>query len=445
MRGETYTTTGTEPGACGTGGSGTGTGTWVYFELDSPILLSPNTVYGFDVTVPVGTFFFETAGLDGAASYPDGQAYTTGSAARTNSLSMDIVRDGDHTFIVDMVDGFAYLEPLNGADGVPVGQDLSWTILDENITAIDLYLGTENDPNLTAKPQYKKLSKAPATTTTYDPGILAFSTTYYWRVDAYEPNELPGGIEVVVPGPVWSFTTVPATPVFSVNPGISAVFPGESAVLSATSDSVSPLVESMRWFKVGTPDVEITMADPDVTIAESAEGNFTTSTLTIANAGQADTGNYYASATNAGGVSKSTTGSIIIKKLLAHYPFEGDPNDASGNGNDGVGLSLGAAPNNILPSYVDEGVVGKAVSLSNAYANFIDLPDGFDAFRSGITLNLWAYPTAAGSWANFIQFSNGAPNENIFFCRSAHRQRSISARPTARPRTPQSTAMQRLR
>lgn len=418
MRVETYTTTGTEPGAFGTGGSGTGTGTWVYFELDSPILLSPNTVYGFDVTVPVGTFFFETAGLDGAASYPDGQAYTTGSAARTNSLSMDIVRDGDHTFIVDMMDGFAYLEPLNGADGVPVGQDLSWTILDENITAIDLYLGTENDPNLTAKPQYKKLSKAPATTTTYDPGILAFSTTYYWRVDAYEPNELPGGTEVVVPGPVWSFTTVPATPVFSVNPGISAVFPGESAVLSATSDSVSPLVESMRWFKVGTPDVEITMADPDVTIAESAEGNFTTSTLTIANAGQADTGNYYASATNAGGVSKSTNGSIIIKKLLAHYPFEGDPNDASGNGNDGVGLSLGAAPNNILPSYVDEGVVGKAVSLSNAYANFIDLPDGFDDFRSGITLNLWAYPTAAGGWANFIQFSNGAPNENIFFCRS---------------------------
>ena len=35
---------------------------------------------------------------------------------------------------------------------------------------------------------------------TYDPGMLAYGTTYYWRVDEI-------GTAVTYPGEVWSFTT----------------------------------------------------------------------------------------------------------------------------------------------------------------------------------------------------------------------------------------------
>ncbi|MBN1125162.1 MAG: hypothetical protein JXA82_09145 [Sedimentisphaerales bacterium] len=414
---ETYTTTGAEPGAFGSG-SGAGTGIWVYFELDTPIHLSPDTLYGFDVTVTNSVaWFFETAGLDGAASYAGGDAYQTGTGAGTNSLNMETIWDGDHTFLVDMIDGLAYVAPLNGATAVLVDQDISWTIIDSDITTVDVYFGTEDDPNLTLKPVYKKLSKEPATTTSYDPGTLDFSTTYYWRIDAYEPNDVPGGDDILIPGPVWSFTTVPASPIFTENPELSAVFPNEAAVFTATCSSLSALEGSIQWFKVGSPDVEITTDDPDVSIVENTVETLTTSTLTIYNITDVREGDYYAKATNAGGESSSGTGSIIIKKLLAYYPFNGDPGDASGNGLDGTPMTLGVTPNDVLPAYV-EGKVGQAVSLSDTYDNYIELPEGFADFRSGITLNLWAYPMIAGNWANFIQFSNGAPGDNIFFCRS---------------------------
>jgi DUF1680 family protein len=105
---ESYTVTGTEPvdslmeGATGTG---TGTGTWVYFELDTPVLLQGEKEYGFDVTVfsTGNNYFFETAGKNGAGSYMGGTAYSSGSGVGTNSLNMDNIRDGDHVFIVQLV------------------------------------------------------------------------------------------------------------------------------------------------------------------------------------------------------------------------------------------------------------------------------------------------------------------------------------------------------
>ena len=41
--------------------------------------------------------------------------------------------------------------------------------------------------------------------TTFDPGALAASTTYYWRIDE-------GNVSGTTTGVVWSFTTVPPAP-----------------------------------------------------------------------------------------------------------------------------------------------------------------------------------------------------------------------------------------
>ena len=51
--------------------------------------------------------------------------------------------------------------------------------------------------------------------------------------------------------------------------------------------------------------------------------------------------------------------------------------------------------------------------------DYVDLPDGFANFTGGLTFEFWAYPTAANSWARFIDLGNGTPNNNIFVARNS--------------------------
>jgi hypothetical protein len=96
-----YTVTGTETGnelmPVNWAADKLGTGTWVYFGLDTPVTLAPNTVYGFDVAVTLGDwgYFMETAGTLGNDSYAGGWAYQ--SSTDTAQVQQ---WDGDHTFVV---------------------------------------------------------------------------------------------------------------------------------------------------------------------------------------------------------------------------------------------------------------------------------------------------------------------------------------------------------
>lgn len=49
--------------------------------------------------------------------------------------------------------------------------------------------------------------------------------------------------------------------------------------------------------------------------------------------------------------------------------------------------------------------------------DFIDLPDGFADFRGGMTVSVWAYPTAVKNWARFLDLGNGEYDTNIVFGR----------------------------
>jgi hypothetical protein len=79
--------------------------------------------------------------------------------------------------------------PADGATGVGTTPTLGWTAA--NATQYDVHFGTANPPPLAA-------SNRP--TTSYAPGTLAQSTTYFWQVIA---KNTAGG----TPGPVWRFTT----------------------------------------------------------------------------------------------------------------------------------------------------------------------------------------------------------------------------------------------
>jgi hypothetical protein len=82
--------------------------------------------------------------------------------------------------------------PADGATDVSLDADLSWTAGDY-ADSHDVYFGTNPTPGAGE-------FKGNQTQTTYEPGTMAESTTYYWRID--EKNETG-----TTTGVVWSFTT----------------------------------------------------------------------------------------------------------------------------------------------------------------------------------------------------------------------------------------------
>jgi O-glycosyl hydrolase len=84
--------------------------------------------------------------------------------------------------------------PYDGASGMSRTVVLSWTSGAE-ATSHDVYFGTSSTPPFIVN----------QTATTFDPGTLAFSTKYYWRIDEVGPYG-------TIKGTVWSFTTLMSPP-----------------------------------------------------------------------------------------------------------------------------------------------------------------------------------------------------------------------------------------
>ncbi|MBE3120857.1 MAG: DUF2341 domain-containing protein [Thermoplasmata archaeon] len=85
--------------------------------------------------------------------------------------------------------------PANGATNVSINTQLSWTGGDPDggdIVSYDVYFATTNPP-------IKVISNQSATT--YNAGILAYNTHYYWTIVAWDNH----GASTA--GPMWSFTT----------------------------------------------------------------------------------------------------------------------------------------------------------------------------------------------------------------------------------------------
>ncbi|MCJ7728553.1 MAG: putative Ig domain-containing protein, partial [Sedimentisphaerales bacterium] len=82
--------------------------------------------------------------------------------------------------------------PTNGATNCSISTDTSWSN-GGGATSYDVYFGTDSTPD---SGEFKGNQGG----TTYDPGTLAYSTTYYWRIDAKNSAG-------TTTGDVWSFTT----------------------------------------------------------------------------------------------------------------------------------------------------------------------------------------------------------------------------------------------
>ena len=87
--------------------------------------------------------------------------------------------------------------PSNGASSVSINTNLSWSN-GGGATSYRVYFGTDSTPD-------SGEDKGEQSGTTYDPGTLNYSTTYYWRIDAKNSYG-------TTTGNVWYFTTGSAPP-----------------------------------------------------------------------------------------------------------------------------------------------------------------------------------------------------------------------------------------
>jgi hypothetical protein len=213
--------------------------------------------------------------------------------------------------------------PAQGASGVGLDSNrrlvegLEWAFgPTANPTHVDLYFGTEKDPNLSAKPANKKLSMAPATTA-YNPGQLNYYTQYYWRVDIYEPNTAGGPGHTLTAGPVWTFRTAGQDPeIGPVSPSRLVVEQGASAVFKATG---AVQVDNYQWWRKAAP--------ADIQLANGAKySGVKTDTLTINGVVQADEGQYYCVVTNqltaTVASNYDSAGTLMTRRLIIHYPLD---------------------------------------------------------------------------------------------------------------------------
>lgn len=257
-------------------------------------------------------------------------------------------------------------------------------------------------------------------------------TVYKWRIDEGLDDGnggvlAPGDPNNII-GNVWTFKTASNEPIVTKDPIYTAVFPAETATLTANFFSLSPIIET-HWYWSGDNGATFTEltngAHPSgsgsmVAVATNEGSTPKTTTLTITEAQAGDDGWYYCTLTNSEGQGQSANAGLVIKRLVAYYPFNDDLTDASGEGNDGVARSEN--PGGIDLGYA-AGVAGNAVVLN---AN----TDSGDPNQTYIELPVTGYPKAAPggameagtilfwyktwSWGRLMGSANADPDPTAF-------------------------------
>ena len=300
---------------------------------------------------------------------------------------------------------FLPIEPTAGEIDVLLDQDLSWSIEDTNVEYVNLYFGTEDEPNLFLT-EYLLLSHVPATEMmSFEPGTLDYETTYYWTVDTYEPVDSGG--ELRTGGKVYSFTTIAQQATASpVSPAKSAVEAGSDAVISV----VGVNTDTYQWYKVGTPDVALSDGDD--------YSGTTTDTLTVLNVQLDDEGSYYCQVDNAQTEpTNSVPGLVMTRRLIVHYPLDEVAGNITPDVVGGFDMELISAPGEPgdsldYPTLVT-GKVGSGALLfnnsdstdpNNAWGQYASAGDvDVEDMGTGLTIEFWVnFAGTNGDWQGVI-------------------------------------------
>lgn len=295
--------------------------------------------------------------------------------------------------------------------------DLVFGVMDDSIVAVDVLFGPLNEPNLSSDPEYKIVELMPVTmglnTVSLEselPQDLAYSTEYFWKVLAYEPNVL-GGVNLKYTGLIASFTAIQEGPLlFEVTPGVQGVWPAEDAVFAVSSHVKA---DTFQWYKEGLG-----------ALTNGADyAGVDSNSLTIYDVQLADEGTYYCVGTEtATGLTAETLapGTLFVKELKAHYPFEtavgGFTPDVKGGKN--AQLMGGAT---VVPGTSPDSIIGGYLSLNNprevTHTQYAAIADTSVAHYPDITISCWVKPTILDlDYERFARvFDFGQNADNYFY------------------------------
>ena len=252
----------------------------------------------------------------------------------------------------------------------------------------------------------------------YGPITLMQGVTYTWKVEERIGGN-PAGDPGNLPGVVWEFTTVAAVPTILDGPEHTLTDAAGNATMTVVG---GPAATDFRWFKVGTPNVQLT--------DEGVYSGTQTGTLILTAATIAEEGEYYAIAYNGdpdnGGIASepSTIVKLWTRRLMSHYKFESltdgvTPDSVNGldmtmmSDDEGTDLPVLAAG---LPELAPD-ATGLSFDNSNAetpetYAQYAIAAEGIVEYKD-ITISLWVYWNGGGNWQRIIDFGNDT-NQYLF-------------------------------
>ena len=356
--------------------------------------------YAEDGAVPTAPVYENAAFRKSYVNPLDNFVLYSGTGTSAQYVRVDDIYVIDGEYLEIPISGFPYAPGVE--EGTPSGTSipatLKWKaagdpdgVYEINPNIVDQYVfissGSDTDPNLyykgaTAVDESGWSLTDPNSEYTF---TASLDSTYSWVVvealDGYTQALTTGdSIALIDPnnivGPTWTYESKKSTPTISTQPVDARVFTTDpNAVFTVTFTSpVNPVTAT--WYK---NDVALTGSETDVTIETSP---YAYSRLSIETPELADEDKYYCvlsvDENSTADDLQTATRLVIIKQLLAQFDFEDDLADSSTNGApSGQGKYVDSLdPNeleaaNVTLTYVEDGVEGKAVSLTEGqYIDF---------------------------------------------------------------------------
>ncbi len=298
-----------------------------------------------------------------------------------------------------------YVSPVAPAveeEYVDINGTLEWAVA--NDWNVDLYLTTD-EPNMDTISSYKKVTNQQITEYTF--ANLDFYSTYYWRVDAYEPNDAS---YIIHKGPVWSFTTRAQEPLVAIAMKDLTVAYGETAVFSMTASDTEQAV----WYKVGE---EAPLSGAKYSSSVVADADKFIVTLEIADFQLADEGSYYAVLSNSATTQTTETAPVklLAERLMGWWEFNGNIEDSVDTvipgvtPHDGTMVTVGSdVPYTDALNYTP-GIIDQALEFtpaddennSSAYFASLGSEEDMNFVSRGFTVATW-FKTNHDGWGAIV-------------------------------------------
>ena len=286
--------------------------------------------------------------------------------------------------------------PASGAVNVETDVVMSWTG-PSTYTAVGYNVYADpNSNNLTAEKAAYYSSAQPGST--YTPGsVLEYDTTYYWRIESLEPNDVGSQQPFIHTGPVWIFTTQPDEARILTGPISQTVTAGTTVEFLVTTINA----ETYQWYKDG---VALTSA-PALYSGES------TAMLSIYDVQLDDEGTYHCVVDNSLNLPDiSGKVQLMTQRLAGWWKLDGDLTDSVALAVPGAIMHDGTSPD---PNYVGVGKDGGAMQFFGDVEGlvvFSNSADFFNFYPQGYTVSAWVKTTTAPpAWGAYVAKQGSDP------------------------------------